>query len=170
MNANPIPLTTFHIGADEGNPLYASGLQTVLKVSGDQTQGTVAVVEHVLAPGFLGAPLHTHLRENEISFVLEGELTVQVGEEIVTAHAGATLVQPRGILHTFWNSGSTPVRFLEMISPSGFEQYFVELDRIIPRSGMPDMNALVALRRKYGLQIDASRLSELILRYDLRLI
>ena len=42
----------------------------------------MAVVEHTLAPGTLGAPLHRHANEDEISYVLEGELTAKQGEEV----------------------------------------------------------------------------------------
>jgi uncharacterized cupin superfamily protein len=54
---------------------------------------------------WIGAPLHRHSREDEISHVLEGELTVQQDDRRDTAGVGGTIVKPRGVFHAFWNAG-----------------------------------------------------------------
>src|SRR5207249_687965 len=100
------------------------GLGVILRVSSAESGGSVAVIEHTLEPGLISAPPHRHEREDETSYVLEGALTVQIGDEVATIGPGAIIVKPRGIFHTFWNSGTQPLRFLEIISPGGFEQYF----------------------------------------------
>jgi mannose-6-phosphate isomerase-like protein (cupin superfamily) len=51
-------------------------------------------------------PLHTHAREDECNFVLEGELTFDVGGEIVLASAGSFVLKPRGVYHAFCNTGT----------------------------------------------------------------
>lgn len=102
-------------------------VETIFKITGEQTGGAVAVAEHVLQPKQLGAPFHTHRREHEISYVLEGTITVQIGEEIFDAGPGTTLFKPRGIPHAFWNSRDEGARFVEVFVPAGFEHYFEEL-------------------------------------------
>jgi hypothetical protein len=52
------------------------------------------------------------------------------------------VVKPRGIAHAFWNPGTEPVRFLELITPAGFEEYFAELEPILGAAGPPDVPAL----------------------------
>lgn len=101
--------------------------------------------------------------------MLEGRLTVQIGNEVVTAGPGEIVVKPRGSFHTFWNTGDAPVRFLEVISPGGFEQYFIDLARIIPQDGPPDLDAIVALAARYGMEFDFAPMPELMTRYGLRL-
>ena len=65
-------------------------------VEGRQSDGLLAVVQHVLAPHVLAAPVHRHGREDEYSFVIEGRLGVwQDGEEIV-AEAGRARLQATG--------------------------------------------------------------------------
>jgi mannose-6-phosphate isomerase-like protein (cupin superfamily) len=71
-------------------------------------------------------PLHVHHRTDEAFYVLEGELSVQIGQRHVKAPAGAMVLVPRGTMHRYANEGSSPARFLVIISPAGFEQYFVE--------------------------------------------
>jgi len=117
----------------------------VHKLSGTETGGTLAIVEHVLEPGMLGAPLHTHRNEDEYSYVLEGELTALIGGELIHAHAGALVCKPRGIPHTFWNQSSQQTRLLELIAPGGFEAYFDRLDAAVSVNGPPDVGQIRAI-------------------------
>ena len=58
------------------------------------------------------APLHVHHADDEAWYVLEGTLRVLVGKDEVEAHAGSGVFVPRGTVHTYWNPGSVPVRYL----------------------------------------------------------
>ena len=55
-----------------------------------------------------------HEREDEYSFVLEGRVGVQVGEEVRVAAPGYLVFKPRSIWHAFWNAGDEPARVLEI--------------------------------------------------------
>ena len=118
-------------------------------------------------PKQLGSPFHLHHREHEISYVLEGTVTVQIGEDIVEASVGTTVFKPKGIRQAFWNSGDEPVRFVEVFSPAGFQKYFDELEPLIPADGSPDVRALGALWAPYELEMDMSSMFELIERHGL---
>ena len=96
--------------------------------------------------------MHVHEREDEYSYVLEGELGVQVGDEIRYAKAGELVFKPRGIWHAFWNRTDEPARVLEIISPAGFERYFAELKPLL--ASQPDFEGLAALQARYGLEMD----------------
>jgi mannose-6-phosphate isomerase-like protein (cupin superfamily) len=58
------------------------------------------------------APLHLHRNDDEAWYVLEGELCVRVGKDVVEARAGSAVFVPRGRPHTYWNPGEGPVRYL----------------------------------------------------------
>ena len=159
-----------HVGYGEGTRIAIGGFTTVVKVPAVATGGSVSIVEHTLEPGLLGAPLHRHAREDETSLVMEGRLTVQVGDRVVVVGMGEYVVKPRGIAHAFWNAGTRPVRFVEVISPGGFEGYFAELATIIPPDGTPpDMTALTALAARYGMELDIASIPTLVARYRLKL-
>ncbi|QIN82334.1 cupin domain-containing protein [Rubrobacter tropicus] len=84
-----------------------------------------------LPPGRM-IPPHTHAREDECSFVLEGELTCYVGGEVVVAPAGSYVVKPRAVPHAFYNAGTKTVRIMEILTPGGrFEGYFDEYEEIV---------------------------------------
>ena len=58
------------------------------------------------------APLHLHRNDDEAWYVLEGELCVRVGKDVVEARAGSAVFVPRGRPHTYWNPGEGLVRYL----------------------------------------------------------
>jgi quercetin dioxygenase-like cupin family protein len=141
----------------------------VFKLFGADTGGALAVVEHVLAPGTLAAPVHTHRNEDEYSYVLEGEMTALIGDQLIHAPAGTLVCKPRNIPHTFWNQGSAPARLLEIISPAGFERYFDELAEVLGAGGPPDIDRIQGLAKKYAMEMDFGSVPGLLERYGLSL-
>jgi quercetin dioxygenase-like cupin family protein len=115
----------------------------------------VSIVEHDIAPGTLAAPLHRHAHEDEYSYVLQGEVGFQLGDEVRYAGPGELVVKPRNQWHAFWNRSSEPAKVLELIAPGGFEDYFREIAPLLPPNvPAPDMQRLAAVVAKYGLEMD----------------
>ena len=135
----------------------------VFKVSGVDTRGAFAVVEHPIEPERLVLP-HVHLSEDEYSYVLEGTIGARVGDQEVSAGPGSYLFKPRGLMHTFWNAGPGPARLLEVIAPAGFEVYFAEL----AEAGDPSLGQELAT--KYGVTYSWDWVAGLIARYNLKLL
>ena len=77
-------------------------------------------------PHWPGPPLHHH-DFDEAFYVLEGELTFQVGDEIVTGGRGELAFAPRNVVHTLANHGDAPARYVLVITPAGFERYFARM-------------------------------------------
>ncbi len=129
-----------------------------------------SLVEHPIAPRTLAAPMHVHAHEDEYSYVLEGEVGVQIGDEVRYAQPGDLVVKPRGIPHAFWNRTDEPARLLEIISPGGFERYFAELAPLLPpQAAEPDFEALGALQARYGLEMDMGSAATIAAREGLNL-
>ena len=89
--------------------------------------GHFAVVHHPIAPCALAAPWHRHKNEDEYSYVLKGTLGALLGDDVVSAGRAPGWSNRNGQWHTFWNAGETPCEIIEVISPSGFENYFREV-------------------------------------------
>jgi quercetin dioxygenase-like cupin family protein len=164
-----MPNISTYLPPGAGEAVWIGSFGTIYKVPSGATGGAVAIVEHVLGPKQLGAPLHRHTREDEISHVLEGELTVQQGDRVETAGVGGTIVKPRGVFHSFWNAGLTPVRFLEVIAPGAFAQYFRDLAPLLQQDGPPDLVAVAALAGRFGMEFDFASTPELLARHGLQL-
>jgi quercetin dioxygenase-like cupin family protein len=157
-------MSSFKVAAGEGTRLTvgAGELETIQKVLGEQTGGSAAVAEHVLASKSLGSPIHTHHKEHEISYILDGTITVQIGTEVFQADRGTTVFKPKGIPHAFWNAGDVPARLVEIFSPAGFEHYFEELGKLSPPDGPPDFEGLADLWARYDLHMDMASMPRLI--------
>jgi quercetin dioxygenase-like cupin family protein len=151
----------------EGNGVSLGGLGVIFKVSSEDTGGTFSVVEHPIDPGIL-VPPHVHEREDELSYVLEGEIGARVGDrELERLAAGSYLFKPRRVPHAFWNATEAPARLLEIIVPAGFEHFFVELAELI-RLGAGSEEIDDAGRR-YGHSLHHGWTAELEARYGVRM-
>ena len=105
---------TVVVKPSEGRSVWLGGMGMVFKVSGADTGGAFAVVEHPIVPGRLVLP-HVHLHEDEYSYVLEGTIGARVGDHEVVAGPCSYLFKPRGLMHTSWNAGPAQARRLEVI-------------------------------------------------------
>jgi len=157
------------LSPDEGETVWLRKLGIRFMIGGEQTQGNFALVEHPIGPRALAAPMHTHEREDEYTYVLEGEIGVQIGEEVLVARPGDLVFKPRGVPHAFWNAADEPARALEIISPAGFERYFAELAPLFPPANQApiDEEAVGAVREKYALEMDMGSIPVLAERYGL---
>jgi quercetin dioxygenase-like cupin family protein len=137
-------------------------------ISGDQTGGAFAVVEHPMEPLSLAAPYHTHTMEDEYSIVLEGEVGFSLDGNVVVGRPGDTIFKPRNVRHTFWNASNEPARILELITPAGFENYFAEVGDAFAKSGPPDVSKLATIAASYGLMLERETIPELLAAYGLQ--
>jgi quercetin dioxygenase-like cupin family protein len=142
------------------------GVGVVFKIDGVDTGGAVSIVEHPFAVGAL-VPPHVHTREDEISYVLEGEIGFRSEDQEVVLAAGGYIIKPRNQVHAMWNAGSTPARMIEVISPAGFESFFRELTGLT-HDGPPDPAVVAELSTRYGLpMLQPDWLPSVIERYGL---
>lgn len=150
-------LELYTLAKEEGQALWFLDTLTFVKATGQQTGEAFGLIEHVARPGS-GSPYHVHHAEEEIFYVLEGELTFIGGGDKFTGTAGSYVFLPRDIPHGFKVTGDKPARYLVMITPAGFEQFIIEMSQpatelALPPAEPPDMEKLVSLAAKYNLEI-----------------
>jgi mannose-6-phosphate isomerase-like protein (cupin superfamily) len=92
----------------------------------EQSGGEVSVMENAVPGRWAGPPLHHH-GFDEGFYVLEGELTFQLGDQLSTARPGEFVFAPRGSVHTLANRSERPARYLLICTPAGFERYFARI-------------------------------------------
>jgi quercetin dioxygenase-like cupin family protein len=98
-----------------------------VRLTGAESDGHLAVVTFRVDPDGSGPPLHVHPHHAEGFYVLEGEVTFQVGDDVVAGGAGAFFFARPGVPHTFANFSSEAARLLVLCTPAGFEGYFERL-------------------------------------------
>ncbi len=107
------------INRDEGDARWWFGSLAVIKATAADTGGQMTIVEITEAPG-AEAPLHLHHREDESFWLLKGEVTFEVGNTVIEAHAGDYLFAPRDVPHRY-TVGPSGCRMLFVFTPGGFE-------------------------------------------------
>jgi quercetin dioxygenase-like cupin family protein len=157
MSIEPIT-KPYRVASGEGGAdvWWKSGRITV-KVAGAETGNAFSQVESA-DPRGSGPPLHLHHNEDETFYVLEGEVTVFVGEERFDLSAGDYLFAPREVAHAYVVR-SERARMLGTLCPAGLEQLIVSLG--VPVTGaepptdavMPPMDEMVRLFAAYGCEI-----------------
>jgi len=151
--------TLIHVSPGEGAAFSAAGDVYRVLAGGDQTGGVYALSEIRVSPNN-GPPPHVHSREDESFFVLEGEVTFQIGAETIVAKPGTFIQGPRGIPHAFRNNGEGAARMLVFVAPPGFEKFVNEFAQPVPSFDSPaismdqkEVERLLAAAPKYGIQI-----------------
>jgi quercetin dioxygenase-like cupin family protein len=138
--------------SDEGYRFL--GIPTLTRATGDMTDGALAMIEHWDMPVGFGSPYHTHRREDESFYVLEGKVAFVCDGEWLEAGPGDFVYGPRDIPHGFQVVGDSPARMLVMCTPAGFETFI--LDQATPLgvpAGPPDMGKLMELAERHGIEI-----------------
>ncbi len=156
------------LGPGEGRAIDLAGVGVRFMIDAERTGGGFSLVEHPLAPRTLGSPVHTHSREDEYSYVLEGRVGLEIGDDVIETTPGDLVFKPRGVPHAFWNGTDEPARLLEIISPAGFERYFAEAESLFA-PGEPDMEALAALSQRYGLAMNFASVPRLATEHGLEM-
>ncbi len=114
----------FVVAPGDGEPLRGpAGGPALIKARAETTAGSVTVIDNVIGVG-QGPPRHLHQVEDELFYVLEGEIRVEAGDEVLDAPQGALVFIPRGVPHVFQAVGGAPARLLVIFTPAGMERFF----------------------------------------------
>jgi quercetin dioxygenase-like cupin family protein len=138
-------------GPGEGERIEMGASSLIFKSQVSDGDGHLAVMETTIAPGFPGPPPHRHLQTADSFYVLDGELTLLVAGETVTAQPNTYAFVPPGNVHTFSNPGDMPVRVLNVMAAAGFEQYLKEA-AAASAGGPPDPGELGTIAAKYDYE------------------
>ena len=102
---------------------YGNGSRAEIAVGGAQSGGEYAAVRYTVTPGD-EPPLHTHTREDEMVYVVDGAITAIIGDAEVDVGPGAFAALPRGVPHTIRVRSNSATLMLTLV-PAGLERFFV---------------------------------------------
>jgi quercetin dioxygenase-like cupin family protein len=147
------------VPAGTGTAYWGPGELMTFLITSKESGGAIFMSEISVAPGGGTAP-HIHHLEDEAFRLLEGTLTIQVGGNTITASAGDFAFLPRGIAHSFKNTGDRDAKALVLITPAGLEGFFAEVfEPATDRSAVPPsvtkemMDRARAAAPRYGLEL-----------------
>jgi mannose-6-phosphate isomerase-like protein (cupin superfamily) len=134
----------------EGDEVALGPFRTSIKAGGGDALGSLTVMEAVVGPGAPGPVLHRHTAMVDSFYVVDGVLTLHLGHRRVEAGPGSYAVVPPGNDHTFSNTGSEPVRMLNVMAPGGLERYLKQVAAVAANSDeSPDPRLLARIASEY---------------------
>ena len=109
------------LGPGEGRAYPMGRISALFKSDGTETQSRYSISEWWLEPNTKGPGAHLH-PEDDIFVVIEGAMSVLIGESWTHATAGSFILVPGGTTHDFENRGTLRAGVLNLSIPGGFEQ------------------------------------------------
>jgi len=144
---------------NEGRTIAVVGDVYRFLATGEDTNETYAIWEAIVPPGG-GPPPHVHSREEEGFYILEGEITIRIGDDRFTATAGMSANMPVGSLHSFKNESDRVAKMLISVAPAGLEQMFFEAGVPVAQgttTALPptkeEIEKLLKAAPKYGIEM-----------------
>ncbi|MDQ3887599.1 MAG: cupin domain-containing protein [Actinomycetota bacterium] len=158
LHGHGVPSASAFLTPEIQQAVWFLGALVRIRVGGDSTGGSLAVLEHYGERGYC-SPLHRHEADEELFFVLEGQLRVEVDGQQHAAGPGAVAVLPRALPHAFVVT-SPHARFLTFHTPAGFERFTLEagtattsLEHSPPNDRPLEPAALAEMASAFGIQI-----------------
>jgi len=142
----------YALGTDDGEAIWLQGGLCLIKVTGEQTGEQFALTEQLMPRG-MSTPIHVQPDEDEVFYVLDGELTFYLDGELIAGPAGMLVCIPRGAAHGFRVESET-ARFIVLNTPAGHERWFRAAgeparSRTIPAEPL-DEEKVAAASRAFG--------------------
>jgi steroid delta-isomerase-like uncharacterized protein len=136
------------------------GVMNYCKATKDDTRGIYSFFVSTVPPGE-GVPIHTHLKEDEAYYILDGQWEIYdtTNNQTLTVGPDSYIYVPMGINHGFKNVGDTPGRMILLITPGGLEGFFEGIGQVIddpnnpppPPSGPPDFARAAQIAARYNI-------------------
>jgi len=126
----------YGLARDEGEVFWLLGMLQTIKMGRADTGGRLGLLE-VVVPAGQGSPWHVHPEEDEWFYVLDGNLTVYVGDTRLDLTTGGFAFGPKGVPHTFMGAGPGPTRALVGLAPMQFEGFLREVGEPAPARVLP---------------------------------
>jgi quercetin dioxygenase-like cupin family protein len=131
---------------------YAPGRSIVLKLRCDETAGSIMMFEATVPVGG-GSTFHLHHDSDEVAYVLSGEVTFLIGDEVTVGGPGTSAFMPRGVPHAWKGTGAEPGRVLFLYTPAAAGGLIEEQQRT--GSGFSSMTETerAAMLQRYGWEL-----------------
>jgi quercetin dioxygenase-like cupin family protein len=123
----------FVVPAGGGKPLDSPtpGRSFALKLLGHETDESIMMFEETLPAG-TASLYHLHRDSDEVAWVLAGEFTFKIGDEVAAGGPGTCAFMPRTVPHAWKNTGSETGRVLFLYTPAAAGGYIEALSERRP--------------------------------------
>ena len=130
--------------------VFPEAITLKVLLSGDHTDGNLAVFEDIVAPG-VGPGRHIHHHQDETFMFLEGEFIAEVDGKLYHFQPGDVAFVPKGTIHAFKNVGNTTGKLRYIFSPAQtIEAMFIEMYQALEQEGELSIETMAMISQKHG--------------------
>ena len=115
-----------HVVGAQDRMYWGPGDRYTFLVTGEESGGSMFALDCLVGAGG-GPPPHRHLAEDELFYIVEGEISFTANAETRAVRAGESVFVARGTAHSYRNVGGAPARMVAVYTPSGMEGWFREV-------------------------------------------
>ena len=126
-----------------------NGQQISILISAQDSGGRMSMIE-TISPPSTGPTYHSHRKEDETFYVVEGEADIWLAERVYHCKAGDHVYGPSNVFHTYRNAGTGDLKLVIVYSPGGFEQSFLDTEQMV-KDGKTQADVTRMLGERYGL-------------------
>jgi quercetin dioxygenase-like cupin family protein len=148
---NPSHLPAGVVAAADGERVEVSGHAFIFKTRAQETGGAAFMWLTQSAPGAV-IPPHIHRVEDELVYVIDGELEATLGHQRQALRAGDLLKMPRGLAHGIRVSGAVGATTLWTALPSGKMESFFRALSALPWDRTPDPEQIERINREHDME------------------
>jgi quercetin dioxygenase-like cupin family protein len=145
------------VARDQGEHFHFLDTLYTAKINSEQSNGMITAMEFQ-APRNFGPPLHRHDAEDEMFYIVAGELWLSCGDAEAVHGEGAVVWLPRGLPHTFQVRSET-ARILHVSTPAQFESMVARLGRPTDSPTLPEPT-----------EVDPAHLAEVCAQFDIQVL
>ena len=125
-DAETTPRRPIVLAPGEGRSYPMGRIRAVFKADEAESQSRYAISEWWLEPHTQGPGAHSH-PEDDVFYVIEGTMSMRVGEEWTHAVRGSFVLVPGGVVHDFENRGDVRAGLLNFSVPGAFEPHMPDI-------------------------------------------
>jgi quercetin dioxygenase-like cupin family protein len=122
------------------------------KLRGGETGESIMMFEETIPAG-TKSTFHPHHDSDEVAYVLSGEVTFKIGDEITVGGPGTCTFIPRGIPHAWMSTGAETVRVLFLYTPARAGGLIEEQQRTARKFASMSEDELADILQRHGWEI-----------------
>lgn len=130
----------------------SSGRVFTLKLRSGETDGSIMMFEETVPQG-TKSTLHLHKDSDEVAYVLEGELTCLIGDDVTVCGPGSCIFMPRGVRHAWMSTGTQTGRVLFLYTPGKAGGLVEEQQRTGRKFGSMNEHELADILQRHGWEL-----------------
>lgn len=145
-------MDTPNIDSPSGQDRVFPGRSFSLKLLGSETGGSIMMFEETVPPG-TKSTYHLHHDSDEVAYVLRGEVTFLMGDEVTAGGPGSCTFMPRGVPHAWKSTGAETGHVLFLYTPARAGGLIEEQQRTGRNFGSMNERELADILERHGWEL-----------------